>query len=228
MAGQLNELERARGSRTNFIRRHPPHRQSECNIAPYRHVREQRVVLKHHAEAALLGRQQIDALLIERNGPARHRQQSRDAIERSGLAASGRPEQADEFAALDGQREFVQRGHARAARIVEMPRHRGKAQLIELLVHRMISPARAKSAARPTLLSPASGKDRGRGHLVFCVPTCWSQMRNASTICLESSGCACGNLAIHPSYSGRPNSLITSWLSFGAIDTGTFFTAGPG
>ena len=30
------------------------------------------------------------------------------------------------------------------------------------------------------------------------------------------------------SYSGRPNSLIASWLSFGAIDSGTFFTAGPG
>ena len=30
------------------------------------------------------------------------------------------------------------------------------------------------------------------------------------------------------SYSGRPNSLIASWLSFGAIDSGTSFTAGPG
>src|SRR5207237_3460435 len=110
------------------------------------------------AEAALLGRQQADAMVVERNRAAGDRQQSGDAIERGGLAAPGGPEQTNELATLDGQSEFVQRGHARTARIVEMPRHRGKAQFIELLVHRMASPARHKVSRAPTLPSPASGE----------------------------------------------------------------------
>ena len=52
-------------------------------------------------------------------------------------------------------------------------------------------------------------------------------MRNASTCAFASSDWVCGNSASHLSYSGRPNSLIASWLSFGAIDSDTFFTAGP-
>src|SRR6185503_5893734 len=65
-------------------------------------------------------------------------------------------------------------------------------------------------------------------HLVFAAPTCWSHSRNISTCAFASSDCVCGNSESHLSYSGRPNSLIASWLSFGAIDSGTFFTAGPG
>jgi hypothetical protein len=45
---------------------------------------------------------------------------------------------------------------------------------------------------------------------------------------LRRNDCVCGNCVSQPSYSGQPYSLIRSWLSFGAIDNGTFFTAGPG
>src|SRR6267154_530267 len=63
-------------------------------------------------------------------------------------------------------------------------------------------------------------------HLVFCAPTCWSQILNASTCAEGGNDCVCGKSLIQASYSGRPNSLIASWLSFGAIVSGTFFTAG--
>src|SRR5450755_1850608 len=65
-------------------------------------------------------------------------------------------------------------------------------------------------------------------HFVFWAPTSVSHLRNASTTALASNVGTCGYCASHPSYSGRPNSRIASWLSFGAIDSGTFFTDGPG
>jgi hypothetical protein len=43
----------------------PLHLQAEGNVPPHGHVREQRVVLKHHAEAALLRTEQVDALLVQ-------------------------------------------------------------------------------------------------------------------------------------------------------------------
>ena len=71
-------------------------------------------------------------------------------------------------------------------------------------------------------------RDEPSFHFVFCAPTCWSQIRNASTCALGGSDCVCGNSFSQPSYSGRPYSLIASCASFGAIDSDTFFTAGPG
>src|SRR5450432_2341189 len=63
---------------------------------------------------------------------------------------------------------------------------------------------------------------------VFWPPMSWSHRSNAATIALASSGCTCGNVVSHPSYSGRPKSRKTSWLSLEAMDSGTFLTAGPG
>src|SRR5437899_12765775 len=65
-------------------------------------------------------------------------------------------------------------------------------------------------------------------HFVFCAPTSVSQRRNASTTAFASSVGTCGYCASQPSYSDRPYSRIASWLSFGATDSGTFFTEGPG
>src|SRR5262249_61402516 len=62
----------------------------------------------------------------------------------------------------------------------------------------------------------------------FAPPTSWSHFLKAATWPLASSGVSSGAPAIICSYSGRPNSLIASWLSFGAIESGTSFTAGPG
>src|SRR5204863_2265849 len=62
----------------------------------------------------------------------------------------------------------------------------------------------------------------------FAPPTSWSHLLKAATWPLASSGVSSAARAIICSYSGRPNCLIASWLSFGAIDSGTSLTAGPG
>ena len=63
-----------------------------------RHMREQRIVLEHHAEAAVFGLQLIDALVVEPDAAAGQVEQAGDAVERRRLAATRRPEQRDEFA----------------------------------------------------------------------------------------------------------------------------------
>ena len=66
-------------------------------------MREQRVVLKHHAESALFRPQRVDARIVEQDLSAGDRQQPGDAVERRRLAAAGRSEQGDELAPLDHQ-----------------------------------------------------------------------------------------------------------------------------
>jgi hypothetical protein len=94
-------------------------------------MREQRVVLEHHAEAALFGRQRVYAPLVQPDAAVRQRHQAGHAIERGRLAAARGAQQRDEFAALYGQREFFERvGAAKAAA------HAVQAQLPELVFRR--------------------------------------------------------------------------------------------
>ena len=71
-------------------------------------------------------------------------------------------------------------------------------------------------------------RDEAMGYLPTLLPTCWSQRLNANTSLSASSGSSIGLSAISEAYSARPYSRIASWLSFGAISSGTPFTAGPG
>jgi hypothetical protein len=72
-------------------------------------MREQGVVLEHHAETTLFRRQLVDAHIIEPDAARAEREQSGDAVERCGFAASRRPQQRDELAAADGDRQAVER-----------------------------------------------------------------------------------------------------------------------
>ena len=179
-------------------------RRRRCIIRPKptlrrtRHVREQGVVLEHHAEAALLRPQRVDAPVVEPDPAAGRRQQPGDAVQRGRLAAAGRAEQGDELALLDGQRHVAQRvdDAELAAQPVEpqflevggVDASLGllRADLLvpnaERLHHRVRRPAAGRSACR----------------------------RSASRI-----------------PAGR-RSAMTSWLAFGAIDRVTPCTAGPG
>ena len=46
------------------------HVQAEADVLAHAHVRKQRVVLEHHAEAALFRRQPVDARLVEPDAAA--------------------------------------------------------------------------------------------------------------------------------------------------------------
>ena len=62
---QLHEVKRGVDLAPDFFLRHAPHRQAEADILPNAHVREEGIVLEHHAEAALLRPERVDALVVE-------------------------------------------------------------------------------------------------------------------------------------------------------------------
>jgi hypothetical protein len=82
--------------------------QAEGDVPSHRHVREQRIVLEHHAEAAILGTDVIEAAFVEPDGAAAHLQQSGDAVQRGGLAAARGADQGDELAPADCQGHVTQ------------------------------------------------------------------------------------------------------------------------
>ena len=86
-------------------------------------MRKQCIVLEDHAEAAQLRGQRVDAYVIEPDAATRQRHEPSDAIERRRLATARRPEQRDEFAALDGQGKLVQRREGVAAGAREAAGH---------------------------------------------------------------------------------------------------------
>ena len=134
--------------------------------------------------------------------PRGQREQAGDAVQRRRLAAARRPEQGDELAPLD----------------------------VQLTSRSALKPPKS----RPTPSSRSPRKSCGasamacRLYLRFAPPTCSSQSRNAKTSLSGVSGSSIGLSAISSAYSGRPNSLMASWLSCGAMASGTSFRAGPG
>ena len=88
------------------------HLQSEREVALDRQVREQRVVLEHHADVAALRRLAGDFLAIEQD-PSRIRIfEAGHAAQRGGLAAAARAEQRDELAFGGGEVEVMDRRNA--------------------------------------------------------------------------------------------------------------------
>ncbi len=69
------------------------------DVFRHRHVREQRVVLEHDADAALARREVIDGLPVEQHAAFRLADEAGDDAQERGLAAAGRSEQRDHFAA---------------------------------------------------------------------------------------------------------------------------------
>jgi predicted dehydrogenase len=69
-----------------------------------RHVGKQRVVLEDRVGVALVGRQIVDAPAFYAHLTGGQRYEATDQVERRGLAAAGRTEQAEELARLDPQR----------------------------------------------------------------------------------------------------------------------------
>ena len=83
------------------------------NVVGDGHMREQRVVLEHHPDPALLGRD-VDTLTEDGPTTDRHRSCIRrlepgDGSQRRGLPASGRADQADHLSLVDHKTEVVQR-----------------------------------------------------------------------------------------------------------------------
>jgi hypothetical protein len=72
-------------------------------------VREQRVILEHHADVALVRRQERHVAVAEMDRTRRGLNEAAEDAEQRGLAGSGRPEQRDELARRDIQGDVVKR-----------------------------------------------------------------------------------------------------------------------
>ncbi|MNQ22351.1 hypothetical protein D3C85_354930 [compost metagenome] len=69
------------------------------------HVREQRVVLEHHADVALVRRHVVDRTACQQDLARRRRFKAGEHHQTGGLAGAGRPEQGEEFAFANVQVE---------------------------------------------------------------------------------------------------------------------------
>src|SRR5262245_45787453 len=74
-------------------------------------MRVERVVLEHHRDIAIPREDIVQEAAIEIDLPARDFFQAGDHPERGGLAASGRAQEHDELAVVDGKRHLLDRFH---------------------------------------------------------------------------------------------------------------------
>ena len=81
-----------------------------ADIRRHREVREQRVGLEHDAEVARGRRQVRDVAPADLDHAFVLRVEARDRAQQRGLAAARRPEEADELALVDVERDVFQRG----------------------------------------------------------------------------------------------------------------------
>ena len=140
--------------------------------------------------------------LVQPDRAAGQRQQSGEAVQRGGLAAARRAEQGDELAPLDRQRSRPQR--VQLPEVAADPLQPQRAEVARDDRHAMLL-----ADPRADLLVPALER----------IDQLVGRQRHSPTAPRRSAcrmnGAAC-------------TSVIASWLSFGAIDSGTSFTAGPG
>src|SRR5664279_4897225 len=177
------------------------HLQAERDVLLDGEVREQRIVLEHHAEPPLLGGHGVHPCAVDEDLAVGERQQACDAVQCGGLSAARGSEQGDELARPDCQVEVLQRTTTAEA---------------------------ATDAVKLQRLERSGGDGHGYLALYFPLPMVRSQMSKALTIRAGGSGVAFGILAISGSYQVRPNCAMTSWLALGALSRVAPVIAGPG
>ena len=99
---ELHELQQVRHLRRDLVVRRPmrarPHAQAERDVLEHRHVPEERVVLKHEADAALADLPVRRVLAVEQHAAPIGRLEPGDDAQQRRLAAARRPEQRHELA----------------------------------------------------------------------------------------------------------------------------------
>jgi hypothetical protein len=101
----------------DFGRITPPRLEAEGHVLRHGEMREQRVVLEHHADVAPMRRQRRDILPVELHRAAIDAQQAGHDAQQGGLAAAGRPQQGNELALADAEIDAAQHGR-RAERLL--------------------------------------------------------------------------------------------------------------
>ena len=89
--------------------RQPPRAQREGDVLADVHVREQRVILEHDADVALVRRHEGDVAVAEMDRAGRGLDEAAEDAEQRGLSGPRRPEQRDELTRRDLERDVIER-----------------------------------------------------------------------------------------------------------------------
>ena len=91
VSGQAHHLQRLVHARLDVRLAHAAHFQAEGDVLRHRHMREQRVVLEHQADVALVRRLERNIVAAHPDMTGRHGQQARDHAQGRGLASRTGP-----------------------------------------------------------------------------------------------------------------------------------------
>ena len=108
LAFQLHQFHRPADMIGNFIFGHFLHFQSETNVLFHRHVGEQRVLLKDHADIALAGGNVGYILPVQDDGAFRDLLQAGQTPQKGGLAAAGGTQKGYQISFFNIQLDMVQ------------------------------------------------------------------------------------------------------------------------
>ncbi|KAG0935976.1 hypothetical protein G6F31_015829 [Rhizopus arrhizus] len=112
---QAHQLQRVSHARLAFIFLHPLHLQADRHGLGGGHEREQRVVLEHQAQAALVRRHAADVAAIQHDAAAGGFDKTRDHLQGGRLAAARRPQQGNELAPVHRQAQRFDGGRVAVA-----------------------------------------------------------------------------------------------------------------
>jgi hypothetical protein len=99
--GDLEDLGRLLDPVVDLLVGHLPQLEAEGHVVVHRHVRIQGVVLEHHGDVAILGRDVVDHPLADLELPVGHLFEPRHHAQQRRLTAPGRSHQDDELAIID-------------------------------------------------------------------------------------------------------------------------------
>jgi hypothetical protein len=103
----VQELRRAPHLPLHLVLRRLLHPQTEGHVLEHGHVREDRVVLEHHGEAAPARRKAAHVVAADHDAAGILPLEACDDAQKRGLAAARRPQQGDELAVADVQRDLL-------------------------------------------------------------------------------------------------------------------------
>jgi hypothetical protein len=107
--GQADSGQRVARPGVDRRARHPLHAQAERDVAEHVAVREQRVVLEHEAEVALVGREIGEILTVPVHAAVRRVLQAGGGAQQGALPAPTRPEHAHDLPIRDGEIDLLER-----------------------------------------------------------------------------------------------------------------------
>ena len=112
VGGHADHGQGFRDAGANNLFRHAPGPQSEGDILLDPHMRKERIVLHHHADIAVIGCEVGDVAVADHDAAARGAYKARHGAQRRRLSRTGRADQGDDLARIDGQVQRVENGKA--------------------------------------------------------------------------------------------------------------------